>query len=294
MNNLKNILWQAEFERKKNWLKAIKLLEEGKKKYPKVVDFYLLEASIYSNKKLYKKAIDNYQKADTIRPNDDTLYFKIANCYLSLGEFKIAIYYFDKISEFLPEAQYNKAIAYSRQGKRLKAIEILEKLIASSPVSNLPFFFLSEQYIATRKFGKAILLLNEAEKQFGKRKKIFFLRGLSYTYESNWLRAFIDFKGAEKLNYNSAHFFRLMGITCEKIGKTSEGIEYLLKSLRLEPFTITTYLDLINIFLLHDRIIEAYDTLEQAKKIGNMTASLTLIQKKISILMKMKYNYDHS
>jgi tetratricopeptide (TPR) repeat protein len=73
---------------------------------------------------------------------------------------------------------------------------------------------------------------------------------------------------------NSSHFYRNYGLTCEKIGKTLEAVNYLLQSIKLAPMEPVNYIELIRLYLAHDRFMEAYSMVQLAKK--NVPFSITL------------------
>lgn len=282
MKEIQNLIWQAKFEKKSNWIKAVKLLQDYIKEEPNNKQVLAELAEIFLEKKLYKKGIEYYQKILQLTPSNSNALFKIANSYLTLGEHKIALNYYDKIQDYFPESMYNKAIALNRMGKNNESIEILEKLVSSTPTTQLPYFFLIEQYLSKKNYRNAIKYLDIVEKRFGKQGKVFFLRGLSYSNLSNWLHAFVEFQDAQKMKYRTASFYRAFGIACEKIGKTDEAIEKMMESIKIEPFNTFTYVDLINIFLSHDRIIEAFEIAEQAKKISPLSSSISMLYHKIA------------
>lgn len=289
MDKIQNVLWQAKFTKKKNWLKAIEILNQALLECPEEIAFMEEIASIYASKKLYKKAIEYYQKILELVPGDSNILFKTGNSYLSLNELNIALYYYEKIPEPFPEAMYNKAIAMGRQGNVDECIEILEKLILKTPDSELPYFFLIEQYLSRKEFEKAIDVLNITESTFGKKGKIYFLRGVAYSYQQNWLKAYVQYDKASKMKYRTAGFLRAYGIAAEKIGKESEAVEHLTASIVLEPFNVSTYLDLINIYISHDRLFEAYKIVEHARQIEPISSALSLIRNKIIQMIKNRY-----
>ncbi len=293
MNTIENIIWQSKFEAKKNWLKAVKILEDGVIEFGADVDLFLQLADVYSAKKIYKKAIEYYQKASELDTENMNILFRLGNCYLSMNEITVALYYYDKIEPMFPEAMYNKAIAYSKKGKLLQSIKVLEDIAKMKPDSELPYFFLIEQYLSSKEYNKAIEKLNVVETKFGKNGKVCFLRGIAYSYLKNWLKAYIEFQAAEKLKYSTANYFRAYGITASKIGKSNQAVDLLLESIKLEPFNLATYLDLINIYITQERLLEAYKIVEHAKRIGPFSDALSLIHNKIIHMIKKKYGDSH-
>ena len=293
MNTIDNIIWQSKFEAKKNWLKAVKVLEEGVREFGHDERLFLQLADVYAAKKIYKKAIEYYQKASELDPENMNILFRLGNCYLSMNEVNVALYYYDKIDPLFPEAMYNMAIALSKQGKLQKSIKVLEDIAELKPDSELPYFFLIEQYLSYKEYDKAIEKLNIVETKFGRNGKICFLRGIAFSYQKNWLKAYIEFQAAEKLKYRTANYYRAFGITASKIGKSNQAVDLLLESIKLEPFNLTTYLDLINIYITQERLLEAYKIVEHAKRIGPFSDALSLIHNKIIHMIKRKYGEDH-
>jgi tetratricopeptide (TPR) repeat protein len=289
MDKLETVLWQVRFEKNRNWLHAVHLLEDYmREEGPSTVAFEEI-GSIYASRKLHKRAIDFYQKALDLTPDNQDLLFKIGNAYLSINELGIALYYYNKMTDPYPEALYNKAIVLGRHNKPVECIALLEDLIRMGPDSELPFYFLVEQLINQKQYDVALDYLQQCEHQFGRTGKNCFLRGVCQTYKQNWLKAFLEFQQADKAQYRTAGFMRAYGIAAEKIGKTDLAIEHLLESIKLEPFTISTYLDIINIYIAHERLLEAHRIVEHAKKIGPFSSALSLIHSKILHLIRIQY-----
>lgn len=284
--NERNIIWQAKFLRKKNWLEAVKLLEGKLKEEPDRVDIAEELADIYISKKLYKKAIENLNKARELNNNDSNTVFRLGNCYLYIKEPHIAINYYEMIEKTFPEVLYNKAIAYSRVNKKDIAIETLEQLTKLYPDTELAYYFLVEQYIYKKLYDKAITTLETAEKFFGKQGKIFFLKGLNFFYKQIWLKAFNEFQSAEKLKYENSNFYRIYGLCSEKIGNTEKAIELLNRAIKKEPFNSSNYIDLANIFVVHDRIDEALEIVKAARKIDPASMLITLTLNRILKALK--------
>ena len=289
MNKIENILWQAKLQKNKNWLKVRKLLKEGLEEFPEEKELMLALADLYLSKKIYRKAIEQYQKALELDRNNEFTIFRIGNCFLSLNEYRIAIDYYEKLEKQFPELLYNLAFAYSKIGRVDKSLEILTNLLNFKVNSELPYLFLAELYFSKNKFKKAIEYIDKAEKSFGKRGTICYLRGLAYFQLRNWLKAYVEFQHAEKLKVGSFHFYRNFGLTCEKIGKTSEAINLILKSVKLSPLDPVGYIELIKIYLVHNRYMEAYSMVQLAKR--NVPFSITLSMLYNQILKKInKHN----
>jgi superkiller protein 3 len=288
MDDYKKYLWQAQFEKKTNWLKAITTLRQATDLYPNESELFIELGQLCSERKLHNEAIEYYQKAVEIDPKFTNVYFKIANCYLALKEENLAIYYYDKIAEEFPEALYNKAIALSRQDKTQEVIKVLEQLVAVGPSTSLPYFFLSEQYLTVNEYDKAIKVLRNLEIGFGKQGKVYFLRGLAYSYQKQWLKAYYEFQQCEKMKFETASFYRAYAISADKIGKLDHSLVLLQKAIELEPLNLSVYLDLINIYITHEMIEEAYKVVLHAKDIQPFSSPLSLIYNKLKKMIQAK------
>ncbi len=281
MDNIRNILWQAEFQRKKNWLKACRLLKTNIEIYPEEKQLYFTLGELYFSKKLFTKAIGTYTDLMSIDPKNPEIPLRIGNCFLSLNEFQLALDYYDKVRLKFPELLYNKAYALSKLGKFNESLKIMKNLLKQNVTSNLPYIFTAELYFALKDYRKAIKHLENAEKSFGKNGTIFYLKGIAYSHLDNWLKAYLEFQKAEKMKIKTYHFYRGFGITCENIGKMDEAVDYLIKSIQISPKNDSSYLDLIRIYLNQNKIMEAYSLVMHARKKVSFSISLTLLYNQI-------------
>ncbi len=274
MTSLSNMIWQAKCMLKKNWLMAVNILEEAISIYPEEKEPLYELAEIYSKYDKSREAINIYEKILKLDRNDDYTRFKIANNYLALNEPKLAIVYFNEIKEPFPESEYNKAIAYQRLGQDKETISILKEIVNKKYDNDLPYIFLAEQYIKIHEFEKAIEVLNLIISISAETGAILFYKGLCYSYLNNNIKAYVSFQKAEKLNYQSSNFYHAFGISCEKIGKTDEAIEYIEKAISLFPDSSIAYLDLIKILIKNGQFNKAQEVIEKLKVVSHASAVL--------------------
>ncbi|MBN1327780.1 MAG: tetratricopeptide repeat protein [Candidatus Cloacimonetes bacterium] len=286
MDKINKVLFQVKYQKDKNWLKVKKLLLETISEYPENAQLYQALAELYFSKKLYSKAIGAYTRLREIDKTDQEIPFKIANCFLSLREYKLAIDYYESSPIIFQELLYNKAYAYSRLGDYEQSIEIMKQLVKYPINSELPLIFLAELYFTQSNYHQAILYLNKAERMFGKQSTIFYLRGIAYSHLERWLKAYWEFKYADQMKMVNHHLYRGYGIACDKIGKTAEAIDLLLQSIKLSPKNTAGYLDLIRIYLENNRVMEAYTIIQHARK--NLPASISLTLLYNQIMQKME------
>ena len=278
---LNNILWQSKMQLNTNWMEAKRILQNGLKKFPKNIELLLLMAEIYFSKKLFRKAIGVYHDILRIEPDNSNAIFQLANSFMAINEYKLAIDYYDKLFSNFPELLYNKAFAYSKIGRNDKSIEILENIFYYKITSLLPYVFLAELYFLDGRHKDSIKTLEKAQQQFGKRGNTSYLMGLAYFNLNNVLKAYVEFENAEKLNVNSANFYKNYALTCNKIGKTEKAIELLIRGIKLNPFDPIVYIELIQLYIEHDRYDEAFTIAQLSNKNVPYSVTLTMLYDKI-------------
>lgn len=94
---LNNILWQAKMQLRTNWLEAKRILQTGLEMFPNNIELLLFMAEIYFSKKLFRKAIGTYHEVLRIEPDNESAIFQIANSFMAINEFKLAINYYDML-----------------------------------------------------------------------------------------------------------------------------------------------------------------------------------------------------
>lgn len=283
-----NILWQAKMQLNANWLESKRILQTGLDEFPRNIELLLFLAEVYFSKKLFRKAIGVYHEILKIEPDNENAIFQIANSFMVINEFKLAINYYDRLYDNFPELLYNKAYAYSKVGRNEKSIEILENIFNFKISSLLPYIFLAELYFLAGRHEDSINTLEKAQQKFGKQGNISYLKGLAYYNLKNVLKAYVEFEIASKLKVNSANFYKNYALTCDKIGKTEKAIELLMDGIKRNPFDPVVYIELIQIYLEHDRYGEAFSVAELAKKNVPFSVTLSMLHDKIVLYLDRK------
>lgn len=283
-----NILWKAKMQLNTNWLESKRILQTGLEEFPRNIELLLFLAEVYFSKKLFRKAIGVYHEILKIEPDNENAIFQIANSFMVINEFKLAINYYDRLYDNFPELLYNKAYAYSKVGRNEKSIEILENIFNFKISSLLPYIFLAELYFLAGRHEDSINTLEKAQQKFGKQGNISYLKGLAYYNLKNVLKAYVEFEIASKLKVSSANFYKNYALTCDKIGKTEKAIELLMDGIKKNPFDPVVYIELIQIYLEHDRYGEAFSVAELSKKNVPFSVTLSMLHDKIVLYLDRK------
>ena len=145
----------------KNWLESKRILQKGLKEFPRSTELLLFMAEIYFSKKLFRKAVGIYHQVLRFEPDNESAIFQLANSFMAINEYKLAIDYYNKLNANFPELIYNKAFAYSKIGRNDKSIEILKPIFDYKISSLLPYIFLAELLFLEGKHDESINTLEK-------------------------------------------------------------------------------------------------------------------------------------
>lgn len=277
-SNIKNLLLRAEILGKKNWLQAVNILEKASDDYPRERAIYLTLGDIYSRHKKHEQAIDSYQKALTIDAADEHLLFIIGNCYLSLSDYKMALYYYKQIEEESPELHYNMALAFAYLREHTESLRFLLKLIRQVTGNLNIYYFLVEEYLRLSNYDEALKWLAEIEKRFGAQSYQQVLIGFVWNFRKIWLKAYMAFKKADELKplTNSDHL-HTYSQACWQIGQLDKTIELLQRALTITPYLNVLHEDLIRIYLQKGDFKSARDAFTKALHVSDRNNPILLM-----------------
>ena len=97
----------------------------------------------------------------------------------------------------------------------------------------------------------------------------------------NILKAYVEFENAENLMVKSANFYKNYALTCDKIGKTEKAINLLMKGIKLNPFDPIIYIELIQLYIDHDKYEEAFSIAQLSKKNVPYSVILSMLYNKV-------------
>jgi tetratricopeptide (TPR) repeat protein len=265
MEEIKKVIVKARHNRQINWLLAQKSLRDCLDMNPRSVELARELADLYYWNKKYRGAIAVCREALGYN-EDETLTFIMANSFICIHDYTVALRYFNKLNHETPEILYNKAISYSRLGRADEAIHCAEKLIGYNLKTAVPYVLMAEMYLLRKDYKKVISSCRTAQSIAGLSGEICFLMGMAWLAQKNLLKAYWEFHLGEAFNYENPDYYRSYGIVCEGIGKTDKAIELLRRAISINPRRPEPYLELISIYLVNDRYELAHGLLLQAKK----------------------------
>jgi len=189
--------------------------------YQKAIDIkpddeaYYNMGIVYDAKGDYDKAIEYYQKAIELNPNDNETYYNMGNAYYNKGDYEKAIECYQKAIEINPddEAYYNMGLAYYNKGDYEKAIECYQKAIEINP-DDEAYYNMGIVYDAKGDYDKAIEYYQKAI-DIQPNDEAYNNMGIAYKNKGNYDKAIECYQKAIELDkqyvlpkYNLQELFR--------------------------------------------------------------------------------------
>ena len=228
-----NIIHQARYLMKSNWIQALQVLEEALKKDPKDIDILSELADIYADKGSYKTALEYLQKAIKFDPKNATIRFKLANMYLELEQPALALSHYDKIENIHPEALFNKALSYYYLHQLNDAIDTLKECVASSTKLENAYFFLIELLLMLERTEECYVYINETKKNYGESPQLSYFLASNYEKENKWLPAYNEYLKALPGYKDNPKLYRSIAVSAENIGQIERAIYYLKEGIQV-------------------------------------------------------------
>ncbi len=144
---------------------AIRILAEATVKNPENPLYPTLLARIYSDKKIYELAIDNYRHAITLSPEDAQLRFELAQLLLKNKQFNEAMDEFKIVRDADPtntEVNYQIGRLYFAAGRYTEALEPLKASAQDRSDHFYSFYLLGKTYYILKLPAEALEPLQKA------------------------------------------------------------------------------------------------------------------------------------
>ncbi len=116
-------------------------------------------------KKMPKKALDQFKKATEIDPNSTEAWFKLGFCYALIKKNKYAVKSFEKVLKLNPnhtDAWYFMGVEYEVGNKYREALECYEAVLTLNPNHALAWFQKGVIYGLKKKYRRAAQFLEKS------------------------------------------------------------------------------------------------------------------------------------
>jgi len=216
--------------------KAIDYYQKAIELTPEDALIYIKMGSAYSEKEDYNQAIIYFQKAIDINPYSAYAYNNLGNAYAAIRDYTQALYCFNKailIDPYEPYAYNNMGNAYSAQKDYVNAIDYYTKAVKADPTFAGAYCNMGTTYADLHDYKQALDCYQKA---------ISLDPGLADAYNNmgyvnyelkNYERAMNNFQKAIQINPSFAEAYTNMGLVAGAQGKTSQQKEYSSKAARL-------------------------------------------------------------
>jgi tetratricopeptide (TPR) repeat protein len=156
---------------KKEYIKAIEILDKAIILYPKNSDFYIIRGNAYHRLKQYQKAIENYTKSISLNSQYENapIYTLRGRSYSELNQYEKAIADYTKSISFNPknpDNYYLRGYAYHMLKQYQKAIVDQTKSISFNPKNPDNYYWRGYAYNALGDYQKAKLDLIKVSELF--------------------------------------------------------------------------------------------------------------------------------
>ncbi len=280
---INNLIHRANALVKTNWLHAVHLLEQASDEHPDNLSILMNLGDIFLGRQLHEKALGFYQKASAIRPENPQLLYLIGSCYFSIGEYRIANSYFNRINNPPPEVLYNKALSLAFLGENKESIETIQQILNVMSENPFIYFLLIEQYMRIQNFEMADQTIITAQAKFGNHRQLLILSAMVYTKKGIWLKAYHSFSEYDNLSeIGNPDQLIAYSQAASKIGLNSRAISLLNRARELNPYISEVYEELVRLQLQTGQIKGARETIKLAKKyIIRFSPIMRLLQERV-------------
>jgi len=193
----------------------------------KVSIAYTNLGSVYQKMGQFDKAMENYEKAITLDPNDYLAYINRGVIFDKVGQFDRAIESYGKAMMSNPadyKAYYNRGLTYDKIGRLNDAIEDFQRATRLNANDPRVHNNLGILYNKAGMYDRAIEALYNAIALEPGNPVTYNNRGLTYTYSGQYNKAIEDFSRAILLDKNYADAFFYRGDAYFRLGNKERAI----------------------------------------------------------------------
>jgi tetratricopeptide (TPR) repeat protein len=283
MSEQDNILLRALELIRSNWIHAMHILREAADQNPKDPRYQIAMGDAFASRKSFDKALQHYLIALSLDPSDQQVTALIANCYISQGEYRLALAYYQKIVNPTDDLMYNKAIAQAFLGKHEDCITTLLEILPRFPNHPFIYYLLVEQYYYKGDSETALMYIDQAKRQAGEHVQLYLLSALIYSDMKRYLLAYDQYKKADAMGTitNSDHLLNYAA-AAHKSGLWKNALSIYERITEKFPYLSEGWAEIIKIHLEQENYLQAKRYLNLAKKkLDRPSSVLRLLQQRL-------------
>ncbi|PTX14595.1 tetratricopeptide repeat protein [Pontibacter mucosus] len=199
----------------------------------------------------YQQALQLFQKAYTITPNNAALNYKIGETYLQMGQAKLAMPFAQAAVKLeKSNAYYYLLLAqlHTEQQQYDSAAQAFNDLLANVPNSNEYLFNLADLYLSQSRYEDALKTYDRIEKEFGEMEQLLVNRQQIYLRQKNVDKAIAEGEKLLKAYPNEIRYFLAQAELYNAARRTDDAVNTLNRALRLEPGNAFAHLMLSDLY----------------------------------------------
>ncbi|MCJ8165627.1 tetratricopeptide repeat protein [Pontibacter sp. E15-1] len=213
-------------------------VQEPSERDRQVSEALFLDGMKYFMLEDYQQALQLFQKAYTVTPNNAALNYKIGETYLQLKNPEGAMP-FAKAAVLLEKqnAYYYLLVAQLHTGQKQydAAAQAFNDLLRNVPNSEEYLFNLADLYLSQSRFDDALKTYDRIEKRFGEMEQLLVNRQQIYLRQKNIDKAIEEGNKLLATNPSEVRYFLAQAELLNASKKPDEAIAILDKALRMEP-----------------------------------------------------------
>ena len=266
-----------------NWIHALHILRDAADENPQEPKFQVAIGDILASRRTFDKALQHYLIALSLDPSNQQVLALIGNCYLSSGDYRLALAYFQKIVNPEDDILYNIAIAQAFLGKHEECVCTLKEILPRFPNHPFIYYLIVEQYYYLSQFETALEYIDTAKHHAGEHHQLYLLNAMIYSSLKRPLLAFDQYKKADAMNpINNSDQLLNYAMNANKSGLWQEAITIYLRITNRFPYISESWVEIIKIYLDREDYNQARRYLDLAKrKIDRPNSTLRLLQKRL-------------
>jgi tetratricopeptide (TPR) repeat protein len=216
--------------------RAIDMYQKAIELTPEDALVYIKMGSAYADKSDYKLAIVYFERAININPYSAYAYNNMGNAYAAIHDYTQAIYCFDKailIDPHEPYAYNNKGNAYSAQKNYVGAIELYTKAVTTDQSFAGAYSNMGTAYAEVGNYNQAIDCYQKAISLEPNLYDAYNNMGYAYYEVKHYPQAINCYKKAISINPNFAEAYNNIGLVYGAQGNISQQKEFYIKAAKL-------------------------------------------------------------
>ena len=189
-------------------------------------DYFFLEAVRLKEKGDLDGAFEMYSRCLDIDPNSAVTLYELSKYYMYLGLAEKGELALRDAVEIAPGNYWYKetlAAYYQNRGENIKAIEVIEDMVAQFPSRLEPLMALVDLYNRTKNYEKVIETLNRLERLDGKSEQISMEKFRMYLAMDNNEQAFQEIENLAKEYPYDMRYLTILGDVYLENGKEDEA-----------------------------------------------------------------------